>query len=222
MTFLARMWAYVTLGAMGIVWEEASPLIGGLAAHDRNLRLTSVVLAVALGTWLASLLLYGLGRSRSRWLRKRWPKLRRVILRSVALVRRHPWRAALAVRFAFGVPLRGSLLELAIICALGALSFGSLGLLIAARPRTVEGASGLMNLTMMPMWILSGVFFSSENFPRALQPLIHALPLTAVNDALRANMLRGAGFGVVGPELAIMTAWLVVCFVLALRLFRWR
>lgn len=107
MTFFERMWAYITLGAMGIVWEEASPLLGGLAAHDRNLRLLSVVLAVALGTWLATLVLYFVGRSRGRWLRKRWPRFRKVILQSVALVRRHPWRASLMVRFAYGlrVPL---------------------------------------------------------------------------------------------------------------------
>src|SRR5205823_9384282 len=123
---------------------------------------------------------------------------------------------------AFGVPMRGSFAGLVLICALSALCFGALGLLIAARPRTIEGASGLMNLTMMPMWILSGVFFSSENFPRALQPFIQALPLTAVNNALRANMLRGAGLDVVGPELAIIAAWLVVCFSVALKLFRWR
>jgi ABC-type multidrug transport system permease subunit len=123
---------------------------------------------------------------------------------------------------AFGVPLRGSLAELGLICALGALAFGALGLLIAARPRTIEGASGLMNFAMLPMWILSGVFFSSENFPSAVQPFVQALPLTAVNDALRANMLRGDPFSVVAPELAIIGAWAVVCFALALRLFRWR
>ncbi len=123
---------------------------------------------------------------------------------------------------AFGVPVRGAAWELALICGSGAFAFGALGLLIAARPRTIEGASGLMNLTMMPMWVLSGVFFSSENFPRAIQPVIQALPLTAVNDALRANMLRGAGFDVVGPELAITLVWGVGCFVAALRLFRWR
>lgn len=105
MSFLERMWAYVTLGAMGIVWEEASPLIGGLAAHDRNLRLISVILAVALGTWLATLGLYLLGRWRGYWLRKRWPRFRGLILRSVALVRRHPWRASLGVRFAYGLRL---------------------------------------------------------------------------------------------------------------------
>jgi len=105
MSFLERMWAYITLGAMGIVWEEASPLIGGLAAHDRHLRLLPVILAVALGTFLATLALYFFGRVRGRWFRKRWPRFRRVIIQSVALVRRHPWRASLLVRFAWGLRL---------------------------------------------------------------------------------------------------------------------
>ena len=122
----------------------------------------------------------------------------------------------------FDVPLRGSFAQLMAICVLGALCFCALGLLLAARPRTVEGANGLMNLAMVPMWILSGVFFSAENFPDVIQPFIQALPLTAVNDALRANMLRGAGLDVVGAELAILAAWGVLCFVLALKLFRWR
>jgi len=105
MIFLARMWDYIVLGAMGIVIEEASPLWGGLRAHDRNLRLLPVILAVALGTWLATFLLYLIGLSRGHWLRKRWPRFRKVILRSVALVRRHPWRASLMVRFAYGLRL---------------------------------------------------------------------------------------------------------------------
>jgi len=122
----------------------------------------------------------------------------------------------------FDVPVRGSLLTLAVLCVLGSLSFSALGLLIASRARTVEAASGLMNVTMMPMWILSGVFFSAQRFPDAVQPLIRALPLTAVIDALRANMLQGAGLAQVAPEVGVLGAWLVVCFVLALRLFRWR
>ncbi len=132
---------------------------------------------------------------------------------------------ALLVGFAalaFDVPVRGSLGTLAAICVLGALCFCALGLLLAARPRTIEGANGLMNLAMVPMWILSGVFFSAENFPSALQPYIQALPLTAVNDALRATMLRGDGLSVVGPELAILLAWGVVSFFVALKIFRWR
>ena len=96
------------------------------------------------------------------------------------------------------------------------------GLLLAARPRTVEGVSGLMNVVMLPMWIFSGVFFSSARFPDAVQPVIQALPLTAVIDALRATMLRGAGVGELLPELAVISGWLVISFLLAVRLFRWR
>jgi ABC-type multidrug transport system permease subunit len=123
---------------------------------------------------------------------------------------------------AFDVPVRGSLGLLAFVCLLAALAFGGLGLLVASRARTMEGANGLMNLVMLPMWVFSGVFFSATNFPRAFQPFIQALPLTAVNDALRATMLRGAGWPAVAPELAIVAAWLVVTFALALKLFRWQ
>ncbi len=123
---------------------------------------------------------------------------------------------------AFGVPVRGTLGTLALICLLSALAFGSLGLLIASRAQTLEGVSGLMNLVMLPMWIFSGVFFSSTRFPDAMQPLIQALPLTAVVDALRATMIEGAGPARLGPELAIIAGWLVASFLLALRLFRWR
>jgi ABC-type multidrug transport system permease subunit len=122
----------------------------------------------------------------------------------------------------FGVPLRGSLGQLAIICVLASLSFGGPGWRIASRARTMEGASGLMNLVMLPMWVFSGVFFSSGNFPKAAQPFIQALPLTAVNDALRANMLQGASWASVGGELASIAGWRVVCCTLALRVFRWR
>lgn len=123
---------------------------------------------------------------------------------------------------AFGVPLRGSMPALTLICLLSALSFGALGLLLASRARTVEGVSGLMNLVMLPMWIFSGVFFSAARFPDALQPFIQALPLTAVNDALRASMLEGAGWDRLAPEIGIIAAWLVLSFTLAVRLFRWR
>ncbi len=123
---------------------------------------------------------------------------------------------------AFGVPIRGSFITLAALALLSALAFGALGLLLASRARTVEGVSGLMNLVMLPMWIFSGVFFSSERFPEALQPFIQALPLTAVNDALRATLLEGAGWDRLAPEVAIIMAWMVVSFGLAVRLFRWR
>jgi ABC-type multidrug transport system permease subunit len=121
----------------------------------------------------------------------------------------------------FDVPVRGSFVTLAVTCGVAGLSFVALGLFIAARPRTVEAASGLMNLAMLPMWVFSGVFFSSSHFPAVMQPVIKALPLTAANDALRAVMLEGAGLREVFPELAVLLVWLIVSFGLALKLFRW-
>ena len=123
---------------------------------------------------------------------------------------------------AFGVPMRGSVLQLGLLVLMSAIAFGALGLLIASRAQTIEGASGLMNASMVPMWVLSGVFFSSENFPAAFQPFIKALPLTATIDGMRATMLRGEGWSTVGPEMAILAAWTLVCGWLALKLFRWR
>jgi ABC-type multidrug transport system permease subunit len=122
----------------------------------------------------------------------------------------------------FQVPVRGSMLELAALCVLGSLAFSALGLLVASRAQTIEAVSGLMNTVMMPMWIVSGVFFSAQRFPGALQPAIRALPLTALIDALRANMLQGAGLAQVAPQLGVLGVWLVVTFTLALKLFRWR
>jgi ABC transporter DrrB family efflux protein len=124
--------------------------------------------------------------------------------------------------FAFGVPLRGSVVTLFLICLLGAISFGGMGLLTASRARTTEAVSGLMNFIMLPMWIFSGVFFSSANFPRVIQPVIRVLPLTAVNDALRANMLEGASLASVSPQILIIIVWGVLTFFAALKLFRWR
>ena len=122
----------------------------------------------------------------------------------------------------FGVPMRGSLGAFAIVCVVDTLMFGAIGLLIASRARTLEGASGLMNFVMLPMWVASGVFFAATNFPAAVQPVVQALPLTAVVDAMRASMLQGSGLAALSGELGIMAAWLVLSFVLALRLFRWR
>jgi len=124
--------------------------------------------------------------------------------------------------WAFGVPLRGSVATLFLICLLAAISFGGLGLLTASRARTTEAVSGIMNFIMLPMWIFSGVFFSSANFPHTVQPFIKVLPLTAVNDALRANMLEGASLAAISPQLLIIVVWGVVTFFAALKLFRWR
>jgi ABC-type multidrug transport system permease subunit len=124
--------------------------------------------------------------------------------------------------FALDVPLRGSVILLVGISFLGALAFSGLGLLTAARPRTIEGVSGIMNVVMVPMWIFSGIFFSTERFPDRMQPFVQALPLTALNDALRGVMLEGSGLVPLLPELALLAAWGIVSFVVALKFFRWQ
>jgi ABC-type multidrug transport system permease subunit len=123
---------------------------------------------------------------------------------------------------AFGVPVRGSVIDLAIVGLLSACCFSALGLLLAARPRTIEAVAGLVNVAQVPMWVLSGVFFSSQRFPGWLQPVIKILPLTASVDALRANLLQGAGLAALAPELVVLATWALVCFLLALKLFRWQ
>jgi ABC-2 type transport system permease protein len=122
----------------------------------------------------------------------------------------------------FGVAVHGSIAALALLSLLGALAFGGLGLLLASRARTIEAVSGLMNLVMLPMWVLSGVFFASTNFPEAMQPFIHALPLTALNDALRAVVNEGLSLAALGKEIAVLLTWGLVSFALSLRLFRWQ
>jgi ABC-2 type transport system permease protein len=105
---------------------------------------------------------------------------------------------------------------------LTSLAFSALGLLVASRAKTMEAASGLMNLVMLPMWILSGVFFSATRFPAMIQPVVRALPLTAAIDALRGNMLQGLTLGQLTTQMAILLTWLVVAFAISLRIFRWR
>jgi ABC-2 type transport system permease protein len=125
-------------------------------------------------------------------------------------------------RVVFGVPFRGSLWQLAFLCVLTSLTFSALGLLVASRARTMEAASGLMNLVMLPMWILSGVFFSASRFPALVQPFVRALPLTAAIDAMRGNMLQGVGVPQLAAPVAILMAWLIVPFAVSLKIFRWK
>jgi ABC-type multidrug transport system permease subunit len=125
-------------------------------------------------------------------------------------------------RLVFGVEVRGSLLALAVILLLGAMSFAGLGLLVASRSRSIEAVSGWMNLVMLPMWLLSGSFFSYSRFPEIMHPLIRLLPLTALNDALRAVINEGASLAASWSEIAVIASWGLVSFAVALRIFRWQ
>lgn len=123
---------------------------------------------------------------------------------------------------AFDFTVRGSWLGLTLITMLGGFTFSGIGLLVAARPTTIEGVSGLMNFIMLPMWLLSGTFFSSERFPQVLQPFIQALPLTALNSLLRSVMNEGAALTSNWIPIAILLAWCLVSFVVALKIFKWQ
>ncbi len=123
--------------------------------------------------------------------------------------------------FVFHMRVAGSWLAIVLLGALGAAAFAGLGLLTASRAQKIESVSGLINLVMMPMWVFSGVFFSYERFPAVVHPLIRALPLTALNDALRATILEGAPLAAQAGRLAVLLAWTAVSFLLALSWFRW-
>ncbi|HEX9160843.1 MAG TPA: ABC transporter permease, partial [Thermoanaerobaculia bacterium] len=125
-------------------------------------------------------------------------------------------------RIVFGVRVHGSMLLFSMICLLGGMAFAAIGLLVASRAKTLEAVSGLMNLTMMPMWLCSGVFFSYERFPEAAKPFIRALPLTALNDALRGVMNDAMTFAQVMPQLLNLVLWTSVAYFAGLRMFRWQ
>jgi membrane protein DedA with SNARE-associated domain len=169
MSFLERMWAYVTLGAMGLVWEEASPLLGGLAAHDRSLHLVPVIAAVALGTWSAGIAMYFVGRWRGKWIRKRWPRTRNVILRSIAIVRRHPWRSSVASRFAYG-------LRLAVLLACGA---GRVPLRVYAVGTAISCLMWSLGFTLVG-WALGRTTDRLIGEVQRFEPIIGALVVLAV------------------------------------------
>lgn len=127
----------------------------------------------------------------------------------------------IASRLLFGVVNHGSYLIMTLLIVLGAFEFAGIGLLVASRAKTLEAVSGLMNLSMVPMWIASGIFFSPDRFPSFIQPLINVLPLTPLIGAMRRVMQESAGLAQIIPELAIILGWGVVTFFLGLKLFRW-
>lgn len=123
---------------------------------------------------------------------------------------------------AFDIRVRGNVLVFAALVATGGACFAGLGLLIGSRARTLETVAGRLNAVMLPMWMLSGVFFSAARYPEWMQPFVQALPLTVLNDALRAVMNDGAGWEALPYPLLVLALWGGLCFALALRIFRWR
>jgi ABC-2 type transport system permease protein len=202
--------------------------------HETGARYIDFVVPGLLGMNLMGSAMWGLGFSiveaRQKKLLKRmvaspmprWQYLMSFLLSRLAMLIIEVAVFLGVARLAFGVPFRGSLLQLGLLCLLTSLAFSALGLLVSSRASTTEAVSGLMNLVMLPMWILSGVFFSATRFPAVVQPVVRALPLTAAIDAMRGNMLQGMGLGQLMLPVGILLAWFVVPFAVSLRIFRWK
>jgi ABC-type multidrug transport system permease subunit len=124
-------------------------------------------------------------------------------------------------RFIFHVQMNGSWPAFCTVVLAGALSFSGLAILVSSRAQNPETVTGLMNLVMLPMFMLSGIFFSSTRFPQALRPLVALLPLTALNDALRAVMTDGASLAALGAPMLVLAGWGLVGWLAGLRVFRW-
>ena len=214
----------------------ARPAVATIQDRDRRRgsRYIDWVLPGLIGMNLMSTGLWGMGfgivqmrqkkqlkRMSSTPMRKRDFLLAQILARLVFIALEVP-PVVLFAWLAFGVTVQGSVVALSLIVLLGAMAFAGLGLLASARTRTIEGLSGALNLVMFPMFVLSGVFFPASRYPDAIQPFIQALPLTALNDALRAVYNDGLGFTAYAGEIAILAAWMVIGFLLTLRWFRWQ
>jgi ABC-type multidrug transport system permease subunit len=203
------------------------------ASSEPGARYIDFLIPGLLGMNLMNSGMWGIGfalvEARQRKLLKRFaatPMRRGDFLLALAISRLNLMVIELALLLGFGVlafqmRVTGSWASVILISAVGALCFGGLGLLTASRTQKTETVSGLINLVMMPMWLLSGVFFSYERFPAMLLPLIKVLPLTALNDALRATILEGATLAAQGPRLLVLLLWGTISYLLALRWFRW-
>jgi ABC-2 type transport system permease protein len=121
----------------------------------------------------------------------------------------------------FDVRFQGSILAAALLSIAGAMAFAGLGLLASSRTTSTETVSGLMNLIMLPMFVLSGVFFSASHFPDWMQAFIRPLPLTLLNDGLRAVINEGAGLADIAVPLGALAVGGVATLALGLRWFRW-
>jgi ABC-2 type transport system permease protein len=207
---------------------------GNDLVHETGARYIDFVVPGLLGMNLMGSAMWGLGFSiveaRQKKLLKRlvaspmpkWQYLASYLLSRLAMLIIEVAAFLGFARIAFGVPFRGPLWQLGLLCLLTSMAFSALGLLVSSRAKTIEAVSGLMNVVMLPMWILSGVFFSATRFPAVIQPLVRALPLTAAIEALRGNMLQGMNLGQLMAQVGIILAWFVVPFAISVRIFRWR
>jgi ABC-2 type transport system permease protein len=122
----------------------------------------------------------------------------------------------------FDVKITGSLLAVAGLALLGAVTFISLGYVIASFAKTEDSANGMVSAIQFPLMFLSGTFFPIDVMPGALQSVARFLPLTYLSDAMRQVMVNGAAFAPLGVCVAVLAGWSIVCFGISARFFRWQ
>jgi ABC-2 type transport system permease protein len=122
----------------------------------------------------------------------------------------------------FDVQVAGSWVLIGGFVLLGSLAFIALGYVIASFASSEESANGMTSVVQFPLMFLSGTFFPIDAMPDALQTVARAMPLTYLGDALRQVMVDGTPFSPLWVCFAVLVGWLVVCFGIATRFFRWQ
>jgi ABC-2 type transport system permease protein len=122
----------------------------------------------------------------------------------------------------YDVQIAGSWLLIGALILLGSLAFIALGYVIASFAKTEEAANGMTSVVQFPLMFLSGTFFPIDAMPDALRTVARALPLTYLGDGLRQVMVDGTPFSPLWVCFAFLGLWLVVCFGIAARYFKWQ
>jgi ABC-2 type transport system permease protein len=121
----------------------------------------------------------------------------------------------------FGIVIQGSISALLVMFISGNIAFAGLAILVSSHTSKTEIGNGLINLVVMPMMVLSGVFFSYHNFPEWSVPIIKYLPLTMIADGIRSIFIEGAGYAEVSLPSMILATTGILFFLAGLKIFKW-
>lgn len=186
---------------------------------------------IAMGIMMSCMwgLSYGIIEKRSKKLLRRMvatPMKKSHFLISLVVVRliMNAVEAAVMIVFAyfvFGIIIQGSIAALLAVFIAANISFSGIAILISSHTSKTEIGNGLINVVIMPMMLLSGIYFSYHNFPDWAILIIQKFPLTIVADSLRSIFIEGVGYATVFVSTLIMATTGIVAFLIGLKLFKW-
>lgn len=122
---------------------------------------------------------------------------------------------------AFNMTIQGSIPAMILMFLAGNIAFAGIAVFVSSHTSNTEVGNGLINFVVMPMMVLSGIFFSYHNFPDWSIPVIEKLPLTMMTDGIRSIFNEGAGFSEVTIPVIILTATGALFFGVGLKIFKW-